>query len=254
MQSGNDHRPFRLDVPITDDERTEERDDSNEFLLRPGPPYEHSRESQPSSLHPSYDSHELTSSGGVSSLHDQHGSSWGPSDADHTENHRDTHHDGPEVVLPRSRSGYAPVSQSPQLWRPLWLRKVVLLSFTVLFAGLLAALFIIRHYVQNDQGFGVAQSTSHYTWTYLPTTVLVVLVALWRPVDYYCKSLTPWAELRRGPISASKSVLLDYISPFQIFSCIKATRHGHWAVVASITAFSILKLMVRMAVDVKMMY
>ena len=130
------------------------------------------------------------------------------------------------------------------MWRPLWLRKWVLAIFAILFAVLLVALLVVRYYVHRDQGLAVAQSTSHYVWTYLPTTVLVVLVALWRPVDYYCKSLTPWAELWKLPTTASKSVLLDYISPFQILSCIRALSHGHWAVFASIVAFFILKLMV----------
>jgi hypothetical protein len=150
----------------------------------------------------------------------------------------------PEEPHQRTRAGYAPVQQLPQLWRPFWLHELVLAAFVVTFALLLAGCLVIWHMTKVDNGFAIAKSTSHLTWTYAPTAVLVILVGLWRQVDYHCKALTPWAELRKGPVTASRSILLDYTSPLQISAFVKASQNGHWAVLASIFAFALLKLMV----------
>ena len=236
--------PFRLNVPITDAERLHSRDDSNEFLLTPVSRDDNSRHSQNTSSSISYISPRESSSGQVSLEYDprQAPHSYVPVEPIHED---DEDIEEPREQIQRSNSGYAPINQLPHFWRPLWLRRLVLTSFLVLFAGLLAALLLLRHYDDGGRGYGVATSTSHYVWTYLPTTVLVVLVGLWRPVDYYCKALTPWAELRKGPATASKSILLDYISPVTPVSCYRAIRNKHWAVVAGITSLWILKLMVR---------
>ena len=236
--------PFRLNVPITDAERLHSRDDSNEFLLSPGPTDDSSRHSQNPSTSISSITPRGSDSGQVSLEYDpsQAPHSYVPVETIH-EDHEDF--EEPHECIQRSNSGYAPIDQLPHFWQPLWLRRLVLVSFLVLFAGLLAALLLLRHYDDDGRGYSVAASTNHYVWTYLPTTVLVVLVGLWRPVDYYCKALTPWAELRKGSAAASKTILLDYMSPITPVSCYRAIFNKHWAVVASIISLWILKLMVR---------
>ena len=64
--------------------------------------------------------------------------------------------------------------------------------------------------------------------------MLVVVGALWRQVDFANKILMPWEELRTGPSSAEKTLLLDYISPLLPVGLWMAIRNRHWAVVMSI--------------------
>jgi hypothetical protein len=138
---------------------------------------------------------------------------------------------------------YVPLQGPSQLWLPFWLSKIVLICFLLLFAALLTALLLVWYANGQRNGFFVADSTSPYTWTYGPTAVLVIVISLWRMVDYHCKTLTPWAELRNGPVGASKSLRLDYLSPLQLSSLLKALGNGHLAVVATITAFILLKVL-----------
>lgn len=139
---------------------------------------------------------------------------------------------------------YAPIHGPSQLWLPFWLSKPVLICFLLLFASLLIALILVYYANLQRNGFHVAASTSPYSWTYGPTAVLVILVGLWRMVDFYCKSLTPWDELRHGPVVASRSLLLDYLSPLQLSSLLKALGNGHVAVMSTIMGFIILKTLV----------
>lgn len=53
-------------------------------------------------------------------------------------------------------------------------------------------------------------------------------------MDFANKILMPWEELRTGPSSADKTLLLDYISPLLPIGLWMAIRNRHWAVVMSI--------------------
>ena len=55
----------------------------------------------------------------------------------------------------------------------------------------------------------------------------------------------PWQEMRRGPASGRRSLLLDYVSPIMPISVFEAIKMGHWVVVASSVGFMLLKLTVR---------
>lgn len=85
---------------------------------------------------------------------------------------------------------------------------------------------------------------NHYAWTYGPTAVLVIVLSLWRQVDYYCKLMHPWQKMYKSPTDAVDSFMLDYVSPLLITSWIRAVRRRHIPVAASIAGFIILKLII----------
>ena len=125
-------------------------------------------------------------------------------------------------------------------WTPFWLHWAVVLAFGVLFLSLLAALIILRQYAEEHNGISTEISSNHYYWTYGPTALLIIVVALWRQVDYTCRRLTPWEELSNK--NSSTGLLLDYISPFLLTSFYRAIKFRHWSVVSSLAGFMLLKL------------
>ena len=105
------------------------------------------------------------------------------------------------------------------------------------------ALVLILLWVFSNRSHGFALLTNnHYAWTYGPTAVLVIVIGIWRQIDFWCKSLEPWRQLRKGSTSAKASILLDYVSPILLTSLIRAVRLKHWTVVATTTGFILLKL------------
>lgn len=64
-------------------------------------------------------------------------------------------------------------------------------------------------------------------------TVFTILLCLWRQVDYHCKTLLSWKEMRKGLAAPEKSVFLDYMSLSPISSSLTAYDNRHWAVVAT---------------------
>jgi Protein of unknown function (DUF3433) len=136
------------------------------------------------------------------------------------------------------------VQTQHELWSPKWLRRRTLLAFMALFAAFDATLIALWRSNEAENGFRPTLTSNYYAWTYGPTAVLVVVLGLWRQVDYQCKIIQPWQEMRRGAKSAAQSVLLDYISPLNITSFTRAVRYRHMPVAASIAGFATLKLII----------
>ncbi|KAI9041368.1 DUF3433 domain-containing protein [Aspergillus affinis] len=137
---------------------------------------------------------------------------------------------------------------SPRLptFNPIWLSKTCLGGFIVALVLIGIALGLVYHFAETDNGF-VLLLNDRYSWAYGPTVVLVLIAGLWRQVDYWCKCLGPWRELRQGWVSADKSLFLDYVGQIHIFGCWTALKNKHWTVSASIVGVLLLKLMMAFA-------
>ncbi|KAL6895350.1 hypothetical protein HDV57DRAFT_6312 [Trichoderma longibrachiatum] len=127
-----------------------------------------------------------------------------------------------------------PRNSHSALWAPIWLSRAALVAFAFTFLLMLLATALLYHFSEENSGLSVQKEANHYAWKYGPTAVLVVVGALWRQVDFANKILMPWEELRTGPSSADKTLLLDYISPLLPVSLWRAIGNRHWAVVMSI--------------------
>ncbi|KAI1120722.1 hypothetical protein F5Y10DRAFT_257808 [Nemania abortiva] len=127
-------------------------------------------------------------------------------------------------------------------WRPPWLRKPVLFAFCALFILFSVGLVLLWYLVNRYDGIPLTLTTNHYAWTYGPTAIFTVVLSLWRQVNYCTMVNQPWYELHRDPQDATKTVLLDYIWPFQGTSFAVALKNRHLAVATTILNFALLKL------------
>ncbi|OQV08144.1 hypothetical protein CLAIMM_12458 [Cladophialophora immunda] len=135
----------------------------------------------------------------------------------------------------------APPKSKRTTWNPIWLHTSFLLATALTFLAFISALLILLYVANRHDGL-ILRTSNHFTWTYGPTAVLTVVVAAWRQIDYYCKTLVPWGELNRGNAHPSQSVLLDYKSPLQIISFYNAAKNKHVTIITTILGFVILKL------------
>ncbi|KKY18376.1 hypothetical protein UCRPC4_g04993 [Phaeomoniella chlamydospora] len=126
-------------------------------------------------------------------------------------------------------------------WTPRALSKVVLALFALLFALIVASLQILHSVSQSNKGIIDSDDGQRYLWTYGPTAILVIVTVFWRQVEYAAKVITPWAELAKGPVTAERSLLLDYQTPFPLVSVWRALRNRHWAVALTIATMYLLK-------------
>ncbi|KAJ3564443.1 hypothetical protein NPX13_g7844 [Xylaria arbuscula] len=136
------------------------------------------------------------------------------------------------------------VSHPKVMWRSAWLHKRTLVAFILLVVSLLVSLSLLWWYDITNDGIKLTISSNHYIWAYGPTAILVVVVSIWRQIDYQCKVMQPWLCMQYHTSSAENSILLDYISSLQVTSFYKAISNRHWPVACSILGFAALKVAV----------
>jgi hypothetical protein len=125
-------------------------------------------------------------------------------------------------------------------WNPIWLSRASLFAFAALYGLLALALILLWYFSDRVHGFPLL-ITNHYAWTYGPTAVLVIIVSLWRQVDFWCKGLLPWHKLKQGDAPADISLALDHISPILPTVFYRAVRFRHTPVIITVIGFALLK-------------
>lgn len=126
-------------------------------------------------------------------------------------------------------------------WIPFWSSPALLITLSAILALLSGATIALWRVSVGKHGFPLL-TTSNYSWTYGPTAVLTVIMSIWSQTTYFCKLLEPWRELKKGPASPERTVLLDYISPILPVNLGKATRLKHTTVLISIYSGLVLRV------------
>lgn len=81
-------------------------------------------------------------------------------------------------------------------------------------------------------------------WAYIPTALFFIQAAIWAQMEYRTKSLAPWQQMATGPSSATRSLLVDYLSPLNLSTCVRSIQLKHHAVALAIFGSVILKLLI----------
>lgn len=136
-------------------------------------------------------------------------------------------------------------------WLPWFLRDTFVVAWIVVAVVLMLALVVvsfvnkavIRGFTPKlpspttSQGF----SPADFLYSFIPSTIGMILFLLWQPIDMYFRALEPFAQLGgsiRGS-TADESLLLDYTACLPIEVTIKAALAGHYKV-AWISCMSLL--------------
>ncbi|KAL2060513.1 hypothetical protein VTL71DRAFT_9544 [Oculimacula yallundae] len=90
----------------------------------------------------------------------------------------------------------------------------------------------------SDSEHGLAHIASeqywYYAWTYGPTAILTLFLALWNRVDFRIRQMAPWKDLNPQQLSSrDKALFLDYISPTVPEILWHSARRRNFTVLAS---------------------
>jgi len=137
-------------------------------------------------------------------------------------------------------------SDTPLPWRPFYLQRTVILSFTVIFAAILVVIQVLLAISNRNNGLGTGYRGQQYLWIYGPTAFLTVVLAFWGRVEYQSKVAAPWIRLLASgqPALPSQTLLLDYLSDFQPYSAIKALRSKDYVVSIAATVSVMLNIII----------
>ncbi|KAI1429621.1 hypothetical protein F5Y12DRAFT_796543 [Xylaria sp. FL1777] len=134
-------------------------------------------------------------------------------------------------------------------WRPFYLRRTVLLGFTIVFILIVVALESLTAISHKNNGIATGMPTEHYLWTYGPTAILTAVAAVWARTEYQSKLVAPWIRLwenRRSKrtATASRTLLLDYVSQFSIFATVNSFRNRDFVVFITLMVSIIIKVLI----------
>ncbi|KAI0530112.1 hypothetical protein GGR58DRAFT_494607 [Xylaria digitata] len=132
-------------------------------------------------------------------------------------------------------------------WRPLYLRRAVLLGFITVFILGIITIEILLAISNKYNGIGTSDVALSYLWTFGPTAFLTGLAALWARAEYQSKLAAPWMRLSQDAIPASRSLLLDYISPFSIFTITRSWRNRDYIVFITVIVSTIIKILITLS-------
>jgi hypothetical protein len=134
------------------------------------------------------------------------------------------------------------INHTNRLWTPRSLRVPTLVAVSVLFAIFIVSVEILALFSRRNNGYPMPSLPP--LWTYIPVAIVFIQAAFWAQMEYRTKSLTPWRVLATGPSAASESLLLDYLSPWNIISFISSIASRHYAVSLAVLGSFILKLLI----------
>lgn len=126
--------------------------------------------------------------------------------------------------------------------RPVFLKRRALAIFVAIFLLLIIVSSVMFEVSRTHQGLSNVSNDYHYFWTYGPTSVFLILDAVWYQVDYNARVIMPWFAMSKFE-SAGKSMLLDYISPISFISLYDALKYRHFLLAITMTVTSLLKLL-----------
>jgi hypothetical protein len=90
------------------------------------------------------------------------------------------------------------------------------------------------HTFGQRNGLSAPDTLVRYLWTYVPSSIFILISGSWILVESNVKLLAPWRSMARGPSSASRSVLLDYITPSRLTSLHKIVSNRDWDVMLGV--------------------
>jgi hypothetical protein len=144
---------------------------------------------------------------------------------------------------PSNETSASSIQNADLPWRPFYLRRRVLL-FAAVFAIILMAIEGLVATSEKNNGIVSASSNLHYLWTYGPTALLTLVAAIWSRTEYQSKLVAPWIRLSQQASHPKHTVLLDYLSDFQLYAVFKALRNRDFLVSIASAVAIIIKVMI----------
>ncbi|KAB8259372.1 hypothetical protein BDV32DRAFT_59412 [Aspergillus pseudonomiae] len=130
-----------------------------------------------------------------------------------------------------------------RLWTPTVLRPWAFVAFAALFIAILIVVQVLYSVSIKNNGISASDAKYRYLWTYGPTAVLIIVAGIWGQVEYRTKQLMPWKLMGQTPRPASQSLLLDYVSDWNVVTLFRALKHCHWVVAIAVLGTLLLKLL-----------
>lgn len=147
------------------------------------------------------------------------------------------------VQLPGVQQGKseAPTQRS---WTPLFLRRYILSLFLSAFLLVAVALAVLFSVAKKNHGIVNVREDLSYLWIFGPTVVFIIIAAFWTQVEFRTMQMMPWNVMSKGQAPAEDSVLLDYVSMWNVVAMFTAAKRKHWVVSVAVLGTLLVKVLI----------
>ncbi|KAF6820834.1 hypothetical protein CMUS01_11497 [Colletotrichum musicola] len=126
----------------------------------------------------------------------------------------------------------------------LYFSRTFLVGMATISVFMVLCLEILNLFSVRNRGIVAVEEENHYLWTYGPTFILTLFVALWGQLEHRAKHLMPWLAMMNEPAEAEHGILLDYITPLTMGSLVESVRRKHFLVTLTILGSLLLRALV----------
>ncbi|KIW14337.1 hypothetical protein PV08_07119 [Exophiala spinifera] len=148
-----------------------------------------------------------------------------------------------ELRIPTVRRRESP-PWAPRRWTPLFLRRSILSLFLSAFLLVAVALAVLFYVAKKDNGIVEVREDLSYLWVFGPTIVFIAIAAFWTQVEFRTMQMMPWIIMAKGHASAHESVLLDYVSMWNVAAMFTAAKRKHWVVSIVVLGTLLVKVLI----------
>ncbi|KAJ9630111.1 hypothetical protein H2204_008766 [Knufia peltigerae] len=134
--------------------------------------------------------------------------------------------------------------QTRRLWTPLFLRRYILSLFLSAFLLVAVALAVLFSVAKKNHGIVDVREDLSYLWIFGPTVVFIVIAAFWTQVEFRTMQMMPWIVMSKDQVPADESVLLDYVSMWNLVAMFKAAKRKHWVVSVAVLGTLLIKVLI----------
>lgn len=136
------------------------------------------------------------------------------------------------------------INHKDRLWIPWSLRIWTLIALICFFTLSIVVLEVLSYLSQHKNGLSKQNQSRRYLWNYGPCAVFFLVASVWHRLKYRTQQLMPWRTMAGGPAAASHSLLLDYISPWNISSFFRSLKNGHLGVTLVLMGSLLIKIVI----------
>ncbi|KAF2142285.1 uncharacterized protein K452DRAFT_358124 [Aplosporella prunicola CBS 121167] len=124
--------------------------------------------------------------------------------------------------------------KKPKWWTPFFLGRKISFAFLIAYIALISTLAALYQFSNTHKGIATADPKQYLLWQYGPTAIFTIVAAFWGQVEYRVKQLMPWKTMSnpRGSKPADQTLLLDFVSPLNVISFVRALRSRKTTAVA----------------------
>lgn len=137
-----------------------------------------------------------------------------------------------------------PTVPSDKEWRPVYLQRRILITFIIIFIGLIIIIEILLAMSKKHKGLAASHDGIKYLWKFTPTAIFTILAAVWGRLSFQVQIFLPWHNMLQEPAKKTEQPPFpDYLDMHPPIAIFQAFKYRDWPVSAAVATGLFMRIM-----------